>query len=93
MKSSLSLKGLALVLLAGSIAFAAPAKAGDDYDDGDGREAVVGIIGQVITGAIEAEQAKEQAAACGNWQNKCEAGKSWACEKFEANCGGEGDSD
>jgi hypothetical protein len=89
MISSLSIQSAALALAIGSFAFAANANAYDD-GDGDGKEAVIGIIGQVIGGAIAAEQANQQAAHCANLQSKCEAGKGWACQKAEAECGGGG---
>jgi hypothetical protein len=89
MTSSLSIKAVALALAIGSFGFASAA-----FADDDDKEAVIGIIGGVIGSAIEAEQANQQAAYCANLQNKCEAGKSWACDKAEAECGGGGgDSD
>lgn len=86
MTLSLSFKAAALALAIGSFGFTNAALADDD----DGKEAVIGIIGGVISSAIEAEQANQQASYCANLQNKCEAGKNWACEKSEAECGGGG---
>ena len=89
MISSLSIKSAALALAIGSFAFAPAAYAYDD-GEGGGKEAVIGIIGQVITSAIQADQANQQAARCASLQSKCEAGKGWACNKVEAECGGGG---
>lgn len=87
--TSLTIKAAALALAVGSFGFAANAYA---YD-GENRDAVIGIIGGVVSGAIEAEQANQQAAYCANLQNKCESGKGWACNKVEAECGGGGGED
>lgn len=89
MNLSLTIKTAALALAIGSFSFVSAANA---YDD-ENKEAVIGIIGGVIGGAIEAEQANQQAAYCANLQSKCEAGKNWACEKSEAECGGGGGGD
>ncbi len=59
MKISMSLKAFAIVLAAGSFGFTGTASAYDDDDNAAG--AAVGILGQVIGGAIEAEQAKDAA--------------------------------
>lgn len=90
MTLSLSIKAAALALAIGSFA-SVPAYAYDD--EGGGREAVIGIIGQVITSAVEAEQANQQAARCAKLQSQCDSGKGWACNKVEAECGGGGGGD
>lgn len=86
MKLSMSVKAFALVLAMSPLAFAGSAHA---YDDEDGNP-VVGIIGQVIGGAIEAEQAKEaereHRRECRRFRNKCEDGARWACRKYEESC-------
>ncbi len=89
MKISMSLKAFAIVLAAGSFGFTGTASAHDDDDNAAG--AAVGIIGQVIGGAIEAEQAKEAAVEqerrCRRFARKCDDGEGWACEKRDAECG------
>jgi hypothetical protein len=86
MKMSMSLKALALVLAAGSFCLSSGAMA---YD-GENRDAAIGIIGGVIAGAIEAEQAQQDAAEhdrqCIRLQSKCQDGSDWACGKFEDEC-------
>lgn len=88
MKLSTSLKAFALVLALSPLGFAGSALANDD--DGDDNP-VVGIIGQVIGGAIEAEAAKEEARdqerRCWRLREKCKDGSDWACHKYEENCG------
>ena len=59
MKVSTSLKALAIVLAAGSFGFAGAASAYDDDDNAAG--VAVGIIGQVIGSAVEAEAASQAA--------------------------------
>jgi hypothetical protein len=88
MKLSMTLKAVAIALAAGSFGFAGAASA---YDDDDNRAGVaVGIIGQVIGGAVEAEQAKEAAAEqerrCRRFARKCADGEGWACEKQDSEC-------
>ena len=89
MKVSTTLKALAIVLAAGSFGFAGSASAYDDDDNAAG--VAVGIIGQVIGGAVEAEQANEAAAEqerrCRRFARKCADGEGWACEKQDAECG------
>jgi hypothetical protein len=90
MKFSMTLKALAFVLAAGSFGFAGTASAYDD-DDNKAAGAAVGIIGQVIGGAIDAEAAKEagddQERRCRRLARKCADGEGWACEKQDAECG------
>jgi hypothetical protein len=89
MKHSMSLKAFAILLGVGSFGFAGSASAYDD-DDRPG-DVAVGIIGQVIGGAIEAEAAKDEARDherhCRRLARKCEEGQGWACEKQDAECG------
>lgn len=89
MKTSMTLKALAIVLAAGSFGFAGSASAYDDDDHAAGVAA--GIIGQVIGGAVEAEQEKqaadEQEHQCRRLARKCADGEGWACEKQDAECG------
>ncbi len=87
MKPSVSLKAFALILAVSSFGFARSAMAGD----GENRDIAVGIIGQVVTSTIEAEQqkqeAKEQEQRCARLQYKCKHGSDWSCEKYEESCG------
>jgi hypothetical protein len=89
MKVPMSLKALAIVLAAGSFGLTGSASAYDDDERGAG--AAVGIIGEVIGSAIEAEQAKEaaddQERRCRRFARKCADGESWACEKQDSECG------
>lgn len=89
MKIPMSVTAYALAIALGSFGTTGQAYA---YDDEPNRgDAVVGIIGEVISGAVQAEQAKqearEQERRCSRWQNKCEDGAEWACEKYENSCG------
>ena len=89
MKVSMTLKALAIVLAAGSFGFAGAASAYDDDDNVAGD--AVGIIGQVIGGAIEAEQGSDdvsdQERRCRRFARRCADGAGWACEKQDAECG------
>ena len=89
MRVSMTLKALAIVLAAGSFGFAGSASAYDDDDNAAG--VAVGIIGQVIGSAIEAEAANEAAAEqdrrCRRFARRCADGEGWACEKQDAECG------
>ena len=89
MKVSMTLKALAIVLAAGSFGFVGAASAYEDDDNVAGD--AVGIIGQVIGGAIEAEQGNEAAAdqerRCRRFARRCADGEGWACEKQDAECG------
>lgn len=89
MRVSTSLKAVAIALALGSFGLAGSASAYDDDDHPAG--VAVGIIGQVIGGAIEAEQAKEAAAEqdrrCRRLERKCADGEGWACERQDAECG------
>jgi hypothetical protein len=71
----------------GSFGFAGVAHA----EDGENAEAAIGIIGQVIGGAIEAEAEKdaahEQERRCRRLARKCDDGEGWACEKQDEECG------
>lgn len=88
MKVPMSLKAFAIVLAAGSFGFAGAANAYDDDDTPAG--AAVGIIGQVIGGAIEAEAGDDagddHARFCRRLARKCGNGEGWACEKQDAEC-------
>jgi hypothetical protein len=90
MKIPASVTAFALVLALGSFGTMGQAYAYDDDGPSKG-EAVVGIIGEVISGAVQAEQekqeAREQERRCFRLQNKCENGAEWACEKYENSCG------
>ena len=87
MKVSTSLKAVAIVLAMGSFGFAGAASAHDD----DNAAVAVGIIGQVIGTAIEAEAtnaaAAEQDRRCARLARKCADGEGWACEKQDNECG------
>lgn len=89
MKLPTVLRSSALALALISFGFTGGAYAYDDDRDSKG-EAVLGIIGEVVGGAIEAEQAREEALEqerrCSRLQNKCENGSEWACEKYENRC-------
>jgi predicted ATP-grasp superfamily ATP-dependent carboligase len=89
MKVPMSLKALAIVLAASSFGFTGSASAYDDDDRGAG--VAVGILGEVIGSAVEAEQAKEaadeQERRCRRFSRKCADGESWACEKQDSECG------
>lgn len=86
MKVSTSLKVLAVVLAAG-FGFSGAAFA----EDGENAGAAIGIIGEVIGGAIEAEQSNEagddQERRCRRLARRCANGEGWACEKQDAECG------
>ena len=88
MKVSMTLKTLAIVLAAGSFGFAGSASAYDDDDNAAG--VALGVIGQVIGGAIEAEQSKDAAYEherhCRRLARKCGDGEGWACEKQDIEC-------
>ncbi|NJM34598.1 MAG: hypothetical protein HC850_07670 [Rhodomicrobium sp.] len=89
MKPSMSLKRLGIALAIGVFALTGSAMAYDE-DRHDRRDAVIGIIGGVVEGAIEAEREKqegrEQERRCFRLQQRCENGAEWACEKYEAQC-------
>ncbi len=89
MKVSMTLKALAIVFAAGSFGFAGAASAYDDDDNAAG--VAVGIVGQVIGTAVEAEAASQAAAdqerRCRRFERKCADGEGWACEKQDAECG------
>ena len=89
MKVSMTLKTLAIVLAAGSFGFAGSASAYDDDDNAAG--VALGVIGQVIGGAIEAEAANEGASdqerRCHRLARKCADGEGSACEKQDNECG------
>lgn len=72
------------IMAASAIAFAAPAFADDD--EPSGKEAVIGIIGEVITGAIEQDQEEKLQKQCRRWNRRCEDGNDNACDQYENNC-------
>lgn len=90
MKVSMTLKAFAIVLAAGSFGFAGTASAYDDDDDNKAGVAI-GIIGDVIGSAVEAEAAKDEAyeqdRRCRRFARRCADGEGWACEKQDAECG------
>jgi len=58
--------------------------------DGERGDAAVGIIGEIIGGAIEADQAQqeaqEQERRCRRFNRKCNQGQEWACDRYEDDC-------
>ncbi len=94
MKAAMPLKAFALALAIGSFGLAGAAMADDDdyhhhhHHDGD---AAVGIIGDVIGGAIAVEgakqEAREHARHCVHLRHRCDDGSDWACDKYEEICG------
>ena len=81
MKLSMSLAAFALAFAVGVFGVNGQARADDKAEE------VIGIIGEVMTGAIEAEQEAKQAERCDRWEAKCEDGADWACNKVEELCG------
>ncbi len=87
MKRFISIRTIAIAAAA-SMAFAASASAydDDDYEPAPG-DAVIGIIGQVIGNAIERKQENSEfRRQCRRWQERCEDGREWACERYENEC-------
>jgi len=83
MKLSMTLKAAALIVAAGAFGFVSSAKADDDAKD-----AIFGIIGEVIAGAAEAEEeAVLGDPRCAAWESKCDSGQDWACRKADDFCG------
>jgi hypothetical protein len=84
MKLSTILRAVALIFAAGSFGFVSSAKADDAKD------AIVGIIGEAIAGAAEAEGADEgDDPRCAAWESRCEAGDEGACALADSTCGGD----
>ncbi len=90
MKLSMTLKAAVLCLAAASFLPGSAYAYDDDDHHGSRGDAVIGIIGGVISSAIEAERAEKESRQlerrCARWQNRCESGSEWACEKYENNC-------
>lgn len=86
MKKSLSLKSFTLAIALGAFGFTGSAYA----EDGERGEAIVGIIGEVIGGAVEAEQDQqddlERERRCRRFNRKCNEGQEWACDRYEDDC-------
>lgn len=85
MKLSMTLKAAALIVAVGAFGFVSSAKADDDA-----KEAIVGIIGEVIAGAAEAEAEEAEDLGdprCAVWESKCDSGQGWACRKADELCG------
>lgn len=85
MRLSSFFKVFPIVVALGVVGITDGASADDDDRPNPG-EVVTGIIGEVIGGAIEAEQAREAEARCEQLDRKCEQGSDWACDKFEESC-------
>lgn len=88
MKLSTSLKTAAAAGIA-SIMLAGPVVAHDHYHDHhhDGSDVVIGIIGEVIGGAIEKKhREREYRERCERLYYRCEDGIERACRRFERNC-------
>ena len=89
MKKFAPLKAIMLLATA-SIAFAAPALAYDGHHHhrhhNQGKDVVIGIIGQVIDHAIEQEDQKKWERQCRRWYNRCEDGDDYACDKYDYRC-------
>lgn len=85
MRLSSLFKVFPLVIALGLVGLANGASADDD-DRANPGDIVTGIIGEVIGGAIEAEQAREAEARCIQLDRKCEQGSDWACDKFDESC-------
>jgi hypothetical protein len=88
MKLSKHLKALVLVFAAGSFAFPGVAQAYDD--DRDAGAEVLGIIGEVISGAIAAKEARERDREfdryCRRLNRRCDDGIYPACRRYEREC-------
>jgi hypothetical protein len=87
MRRFVSLKAVA-VIAAASMAFAGSALAFDDDEDdeSDGKEVVIGIIGEVLGQAAEKKEQRELERRCRRFNQRCEDGSEWACERYENSC-------
>jgi len=90
MKLSVSMKAFVFVLAMAPFGFVSGAQAYDD--DNDGRDVAVGIIGEVISGAVRGEDnddydGDDRPRRCERLQYRCSEGSDWACRKFEQRCG------
>ncbi|MBX2804719.1 MAG: hypothetical protein KTR19_02005 [Hyphomicrobiales bacterium] len=79
----------AAIIAASFMALAIPASADDHWnhheDEAKG-EVVFGIIGDVIGGAIKAEQDAKHERQCRRWFNRCDEGHDYACDRYEEEC-------
>lgn len=88
MRASAPFKAMALALAIGSFTFSGSAKANDHDDPGD---VVLGIIGEVMSGAIDARQARrrdrEYERYCRRLDRRCNRGNWRACRRWDRHCG------
>jgi len=82
MKHFLSVCVFALVLALGGFVLSGVASAAD----GENRDIVTGIIGEVISGAIEQDQENAEEARCNRLEQRCDAGSDRACDQYESRC-------
>lgn len=88
MRRFMSLKAIAIIT-ATAMAFAAPASAYDDEYEPEpdpGAEAVIGIFGEIVGGAIERKQQKKFERQCQRWYERCEDGNDYACDRYQYRC-------
>ncbi len=87
MTRSTPFKALALALAIGSFSFAGTAKAYDDPDPGD---VFLGIIGQVLSGAVDSREARRRDRAfdryCRRLDRRCDRGNWRACRRYDREC-------
>jgi len=82
MKHFLSVSGFALVLAFGGFGLSGVASAAD----GENRDIITGIIGDVISGAAEAEDQDPEDARCARLERRCDAGSDRACDQLDELC-------
>lgn len=92
MKRFASLKTIAIATAA-AMAFTAPASAGGHHHGHHrhhhvkpGAALMLGIVGGVIEGAIEQEEAEKFERQCRRWYNRCEDGSDYACDRYYDRC-------
>lgn len=89
MKRSTPLKAFALTLAIGTFSFAGSANA--YHDDPEPGDVVLGIIGEVLSGAVDARQARrrdrEYERYCRRLDRRCDRGNWRACRRYDRHCG------
>lgn len=88
MKRSTPLKAFALALAIGTFSVAGNANA---YDDPEPGEVVLGIIGEVLSGAIDSREARRRDREfdryCRRLDRRCNRGNWRACRRYDRHCG------
>lgn len=88
MRRFISLKAVA-VIAASMMAFAGSVSAYEDeeeYEASPSEEVVIGIIGEVIGGAIQKKQDRDFERKCRRLLERCEDGNENACYRYENRC-------